>query len=46
MGHEGRGIADDILSLCDEIVSIEMQAGVKSFNVGVAASLMMYKFMN
>jgi len=46
MGHEGRGIADDILELCDEIVSIEMQAGVKSFNVGVAASLMMYKFMN
>ncbi|MDF1877863.1 RNA methyltransferase [Sulfurimonas sp. SAG-AH-194-L11] len=46
MGHEGRGIAGDILSLCDEIVTIEMQEGVKSFNVGVAASLMMYKFMN
>ncbi|MDF1878073.1 RNA methyltransferase [Sulfurimonas sp. SAG-AH-194-C20] len=46
MGHEGRGIAQDILALCDEIVTIEMQAGVKSFNVGVAASLMMYKFMN
>ncbi len=46
MGHEGRGIADDILSLCDEVVTIEMQEGVKSFNVGVAASLMMYKFMN
>jgi len=46
MGHEGRGIADDILALCDEVVSIEMQEHVKSFNVGVAASLMMYKFMH
>ena len=44
MGHEGRGIAEDILELCDEVVSIEMQAGIKSFNVGVAASLMMYRF--
>ncbi|MDQ7042976.1 MAG: TrmH family RNA methyltransferase, partial [Sulfurimonas sp.] len=46
MGHEGRGIAEDILKLCDEIVTIEMHPSVKSFNVGVAASLMMYKFMN
>ena len=46
MGHEGRGIAQDILELCDEVVSIEMQEGVKSFNVGVAASLMMYQFKN
>ncbi len=46
MGHEGRGIAQDILALCDEVVSIEMQEHVKSFNVGVAASLMMYKFMH
>ena len=46
MGHEGRGIAQDILDLCDEVVTIEMQKGVKSFNVGVAASLMMYQFQN
>ena len=46
MGHEGRGIAKDILELCDEVVTIEMQEGVKSFNVGVAASLMMYQFQN
>jgi tRNA G18 (ribose-2'-O)-methylase SpoU len=44
MGHEGRGISTDVLELCDEIVSIEMQEGVKSFNVGVAAALMMYRF--
>jgi len=46
MGHEGRGIADEILTLCDEVVTIEMQRSVKSFNVGVAASLMMYQFKN
>ena len=44
MGHEGRGIAEDILELCDEVVTIEMQENVKSFNVGIAASLIMYQF--
>jgi tRNA G18 (ribose-2'-O)-methylase SpoU len=46
MGHEGRGISQDILELCDEIVTIEMVSGVKSFNVAVAASLMMYRFLS
>jgi tRNA G18 (ribose-2'-O)-methylase SpoU len=44
MGHEGYGISDEILPLCDEVVHIEMQEGIKSFNVGVAASLLMYQF--
>jgi len=44
MGHEGRGISKEILDVCDEIVSIEMLEGIKSFNVAVAASLMMYRF--
>ena len=44
MGHEGSGISDEILALCDEVVTIEMMEGVKSFNVGVAASIMMYQF--
>jgi len=44
MGHEGSGIANEILDLCDEVVTIEMVEGVKSFNVGVAASIMMYQF--
>ena len=46
MGHEGKGIAQEILDVCDEVVSIEMQEDVKSFNVAVAASLMMYQFQN
>jgi len=46
MGHEGSGISNEILDLCDEVVTIEMMEGVKSFNVGVAASIMMYQFKN
>jgi tRNA G18 (ribose-2'-O)-methylase SpoU len=44
MGHEGSGISHKILDLCDEVVTIEMVEGIKSFNVGVAASIMMYQF--
>lgn len=44
MGHEGKGIAKEILDVCDEIVTIEMEEGIKSFNVSVAASIMMYQF--
>jgi len=44
MGHEGSGLSDEILALCDEVITIEMMEGVKSFNVGVAASIMMYQF--
>lgn len=44
MGHEGHGISSEILKLCDNVVHIEMQANVKSFNVAIAASIIMYKF--
>ena len=44
MGHEGNGISEDILQLCDEVVTIEMQEGIKSLNVSVAASIIMYQF--
>jgi len=44
MGHEGYGLTQEILELCDEVVTIEMEDGVKSFNVGIAASIMMYQF--
>jgi tRNA G18 (ribose-2'-O)-methylase SpoU len=46
MGNEGRGLSREILEICDEVVTIEMQEGVKSFNVSVAASIMMYQFKN
>lgn len=44
MGHEGNGISKEILQVCDQEVHIEMMEGVKSFNVGVAASILMYQF--
>ena len=44
MGHEQLGIAKDILALCDEVVTIEMEPEIKSFNVAIAASIMMYQF--
>jgi len=44
MGHEQLGISNDILKMCDEVVTIEMEEGIKSFNVAVAASIMMYQF--
>ncbi|SFV54617.1 23S rRNA (guanosine-2'-O-)-methyltransferase rlmB  len=44
MGHEGFGLSVEIMKLCDEIVTIEMMKGVKSFNVGIASSMIMYQF--
>ena len=44
LGHEGKGIQKEILNLCDEVVTIEMQEGIKSFNVSVAAAIILYRF--
>ena len=44
MGHEGKGLSQEVLDACDEAVQIEMDPDIKSFNVGVAASIMMYQF--
>jgi len=44
MGHEGKGISQKVLEVCDEVVTIEMQEGIKSLNVSVAASIIMYQF--
>lgn len=46
MGHEGKGISKAILEVCDATVQIEMVEGVKSFNVGIAASIIMYQLVN
>jgi len=44
MGHEGKGLSPEVLKACSESVKIEMMEDVRSFNVAVAASIMMYKF--
>ena len=46
MGDEHRGISQEVLELCDEVVRIEMSPNVASFNVAVASSIMMYHFKN
>jgi len=44
MGHESKGLSQEVLDLCDRVVHIEMEPTVKSFNVAVASSILMYKF--
>jgi len=44
LGHEDNGLSKEILDASDEIVKIEMSADVKSFNVGIAASILLYQF--
>jgi len=46
MGHEGKGLSQEVLAACDEAVQIEMEPDIKSFNVGVAASILIYHFKN
>ena len=46
MGHEGLGLSQEIQDMCDEILTIEMSEGVRSLNVAVASSLMMYQLKN
>jgi len=44
MGHEGKGLSREVLNACDVSVRIEMLPEIKSFNVAVAASILMYQF--
>ena len=46
MGHEGKGLSKEVLDLCDEIVKIDMMDGVRSLNVAVATSIIIYQFKN
>ena len=46
MGNEHHGLSPELLALCDETVRIEMAEGVESFNVGVAASILIYQLRN
>ncbi len=43
MGNEGSGVSEDILSLCDSHVYIEMQDNCESLNVAVATSIILYE---
>ncbi|MCI8778162.1 MAG: RNA methyltransferase [Bacilli bacterium] len=43
MGNEGNGVREDILSLCDEYLYIDMNKNCESLNVGVATSIILYE---
>ena len=41
-GNEGNGVREEILSMCDEIIRIDMNPTCESLNVGVSASIVLY----
>ena len=43
MGNEGNGVSEDILSLADEFINIEMNNNCESLNVAVATSILLYE---
>lgn len=43
MGREDTGISNEVMRLCDELVSIPMMGEIGSLNVSVAAGVMMYE---
>lgn len=43
MGNEGRGVREEIKSLCDKNLYIKMNKNCESLNVGVATSILLYE---
>jgi TrmH family RNA methyltransferase len=44
MGNEGNGVSDELNSICDEFIYIDMNSNCESLNVGVATSIILYEF--
>ncbi len=42
-GHEKRGVEDDILKMCNEVIFIPMRGKKESLNVANAASIVLYE---
>jgi TrmH family RNA methyltransferase len=43
IGNEGAGVPQEILSLADELVTIQHSSRVESLNAGIAASILLYE---
>jgi TrmH family RNA methyltransferase len=43
VGHEGQGVADDLMGRCAAIVRIPQPGGEESLNVAIAASICLYE---
>jgi len=41
-GNEGNGVSNELLSLCDEIIRIDMDSKCESLNVGVSTGIVLY----
>ncbi len=46
LGNEVSGVSDDIISLCDKAVEIEMSGIKNSLNVSVAFGILAYHVRN
>ena len=46
IGNEGNGVSNEVSSLCDEKVYINMSSNCESLNAGVSASILMYEVNN
>lgn len=47
LGEESKGLSNDILDLCDDLIYIDMSRGsIRSFNAAVASSIAMYDFVS
>ncbi len=43
LGNEEEGVPKSVLERCDAMLRIEMEPGIKSFNVAVAGAILMYQ---
>jgi TrmH family RNA methyltransferase len=43
LGNESTGISDEVRAVCQEVVSIPLRGGAHSFNVTVAAGILLYE---
>ena len=44
LGNETNGLPDDVVEICDRTITIPMQNGTDSLNVGFAAGIFLYEF--
>ena len=43
LGNESEGLSDEVRAACDEVVTVPMSGGASSFNVTVAAGVLLYE---
>lgn len=43
IGNEGKGVSEEVSSICNEVVSIPMNEGIESLNAGVSGAIIMYE---